>query len=138
MSRWALSILIMFGMIGLASAQTQPVQPQQHSENPGQTEAERWVWNEVRSSREPANLNRHCKIEEDLDPRAGDDPRWRDPCRAISVTLIERVLTQEPWRSELPFRGLRIIGAWISEPLDLSAARISVEVWLDKSRFEKK
>jgi hypothetical protein len=130
MSRWALSTLMTLAMIGLASVQAQPVQPQQQLENA----AERWVWDEARAGR-VADLHKHCNA--NLDPRAGDDARWRDPCRAISAIFIERVLTQQPWRSELPFRGLRIIGAQVSEPLDLAAARISAEVWLDRSRFER-
>jgi hypothetical protein len=49
---------------------------------------------------------------------------------------LKGVLTQEPWRSGLSSRGLRITGAKVPDPLDLGSARISVEVWLDRSRFE--
>ncbi len=132
MSRCALSIFVMFGMIGFALAQAQQVQPQQ-PENPGQNPAEIWVWDKVRSG-QVADLHGYCDAY--LDPRAGDDPRWRDPCRAISAAFLERVLTQEHWRSALPFPGLRIIGARVSELLDLTAAHISAEVWLNHSRFE--
>src|SRR5215213_6236629 len=133
MRRCALAIFMMFAMIGLALGQAQQDQLQQQLENPGQNAAERWVWDEARSGR-VANLHEHCNA--DLDPHASDDLRWRDECRAISAAFLERVLTQEPWRSALPFRGLRIIGAWVSEPLDLAAARIPVEVRLERSRFE--
>jgi hypothetical protein len=81
-----------------------------------------------------ADLHQHCNAH--LDPRVGNDSRWRDPCRLISAAFIERVLTQEPWRSGLSFRGLRMSGALVPELLDLAAARIPAEVWLHSSRFE--
>jgi hypothetical protein len=125
---------MLFEMAGIGSAQGQLAERQQLLTNPGQNEAERWVWNEVQGGRE-ANLHRHCNA--DLDPRARDDSRWRDPCRAISAAFIEQVLTQDPWRSRLPFRGLHIGGAEVSEPLDLAAAHVSAEIGLYSSRFER-
>ncbi|UVC19416.1 hypothetical protein IHQ72_35805 (plasmid) [Mesorhizobium onobrychidis] len=121
-------------MADVASVQAQPSQPQQQLENPGRNAAERWVWDELRAGR-VADFHGHCRA--DLDPRAGDDPRWRDPCRAISAAFLERVLTEEPWRSGIPFRGLRIVGARFSESLNLAGAPVSAEVWLERSRFER-
>jgi hypothetical protein len=73
---------------------------------------------------------------EDLDPRNSEDARWRDPCRAIGAAFIKRVLTEAPWRDVVARQGLRVLGAQITGPLDLSGARITPVVWLDRSRFE--
>ncbi|MBY3473628.1 hypothetical protein HFN78_22365 [Rhizobium laguerreae] len=126
-------IAAMIGMANVALAQAGPAQPQQQIENPGRNATERWVWEEVRAGR-VADLHAHCNA--DLDPRAGDDARWRDPCRAISAAFFERVLTEEPWRSGIPFRGLQLIGARLSESLDLGGAPIAAQVLLLRSRFE--
>jgi hypothetical protein len=129
---------------GPAPARAQPAPaPEAGRAPPGWTGggAERWAWGRA-LLREVADLGEHCRLvkgldeREDLDPRDGDDPRWGHDCRQISAAFVERVLTEEPWRGALPRRGLRIVGARVAEPLDLSAARVGARVWLDGSRFE--
>jgi len=47
-------------------------------------------------------------------------------------------LTEEPWCSALPERGLWILGARVAEPLNLDAAHVAATVRLERSRFEGK
>src|SRR4051812_37145780 len=90
--------------------------------NPGDSDAERWVWERARAG-EVADLDDRCGV--CLFPRQGDDAGWHDERRRISAAFIARVLTQKPWRDALPYQGLRIIGARVAEPLDLCAARVA-------------
>jgi hypothetical protein len=39
--------------------------------------------------------------------------------------------------SALPIEGVRIVGAWFSEPVDLASGRLDHQLWLDRCRFEK-
>jgi hypothetical protein len=94
------------------------------------TEPEKWVW-EKTCAGELADFN-HDNPKE-LDPKAGVG--W-GPERLISYSFLETVLFQEPYKTGLPRRGLRISGAWIRENIDLSNARLGAELWLDKCRFE--
>jgi hypothetical protein len=102
--------------------------------------AECWILQQARSGK-VANLGEYCKEQknldarEDLDPRNSEDARWRHKCRVIGTAFIKRVLTEKPWHDVL-IQGLRVLGAQVTEPLDLSSARITPVVWLDKSRFE--
>src|SRR4051812_45073467 len=129
--RWALSILIMLGMIGPAVAQTPPVQPQ-HIENPGQNDAERWVWREIQAGR-PANFNERDKPREPLDPRKPDV--W-DESRTLRAAFLKEILFREPYRSAIPIEGVRIIGARFAEKLDLAFGGLEQQLWLEKCRFE--
>lgn len=101
--------------------------------NPGDSDTERWVWDEVRAKR-VADL--HARCNEQLDVRKGRGSRSHDERRWISAAFIERILTEEPWRDALPHYGLRIRGALVTEPLNLSMARIAASLELNKSRFE--
>ena len=97
-------------------------------------DTEGWVWSRVQEG-QIANLNERCGTQE-LSPTTTGS-HWNDPCRVISASFIKRILTQEPWRSAIPYRGLRITGAQIKEPLDLDAANVTVDIELLRSRFEK-
>jgi hypothetical protein len=105
------------------------------------SDAECWILKQARSGK-VADLGDHCQQQkrldarEDLDPRNSEDARWRDPCRAIGGTFIKRVLTETPWRDVVARQGLRVLGAQITGLLDLSGARITPVVWLNRSRFE--
>jgi hypothetical protein len=77
------------------------------------------------------------KAEEDPDLRV-DDFHWDYPCRTISAAFIKHILTEERWRDVLARQGLRVRGASVTEPLDLTAAHIISGVRLERSRFEEK
>src|SRR5262245_10279121 len=94
------------------------------------SEPEKWVW-EMTSRGEIANFN--TKFQMELDPQSAAG--WTEK-RLISCSFLETVLLREPYKSELPRRGLRIAGAWITDNLDLANGRLASEWWIDKSRFE--
>jgi hypothetical protein len=110
-------------------------EPRDPSLNPGCSETERWVWEEVCAGR-VADLDARCGVR--LDPRDSVDNRWLDERRRIGAGFIERVLTQDPWRGALPHQGLRIVGARVAEPLDLFSARVAPVFWLVRSRVESR
>src|SRR5262249_39027853 len=69
--------------------------------NPGKTDTERWVWNEILNGR-IADLNQHCGIK--LDSRLSNDD-WGNTCRQISAKFVLRALSQKPWHDVLPQQG---------------------------------
>jgi uncharacterized protein YjbI with pentapeptide repeats len=96
------------------------------------SETEKWVWNQVCIG-EIANLNEHFDSSRPwLDPRSPDG--WTEEHK-LSSGFLETILLHDPWRSAIPRRGVRIIGAWFEEPLDLVEAEIAYELWLEKTRL---
>ena len=106
-----------------------PGEPCQVEPRPTWSETEKWVWSEVCVG-EIADLNLH--FYRGLEPRSADG--WTDG-RKLSSVFLETVLLYDPWRSAIPHQGVRIVGAWFDEPIDLVEAEISQEIWLDHSRF---
>src|SRR5262245_6096159 len=94
------------------------------------TEPEKWIW-EKNLNGEVADFN--LKFKTDIDPK--DPAGWSDE-RLISAGFLETVLLNDPYKSALPRRGLRISGVWIKEEIDMVNARINAEWWMDNSRFE--
>lgn len=94
-----------------------------------------WVWKQIQEGSE-ANFNK--KYDENLDPKQ-DDAAWRDPerPRQLSARFLTDILVGRPWSEEVHHRGVRILGARVTDCLDLSGAEIDFTVWLDDSRFEK-
>lgn len=97
------------------------------------TESEKWVWDKVCHG-EIADFNEKFSTEPELDPK---EPRFWKESRAISYSFLSIVLLDEAFTKALPRRGLRVVGAWVKDDIDLSNARLTVEWWIDKSRFEK-
>lgn len=100
--------------------------------SPGQewTEPERWVWGKVCLG-EVANFN------EKFDPLQPSEPSgWGDD-RLLGSSFLETILMAAPYQGPLSRRGVRIIGAWIKDPIDYSNGKIFVECWIDASRFEQ-
>src|SRR5687768_6422067 len=94
------------------------------------TEPEKWVWEKVCEG-EIASFN--LRYEKDLDPANIEE--WTDD-RIVSPQFLEAILLHEPYRSTLPRRGVRIVGAWIKEKLDLFNGSLTTEWRMEKSRFE--
>jgi hypothetical protein len=115
-----------------------PVMAQTPATNPGATPAERWLWERLRAPlgrpEFAVNLAQNCGGQA-ADPTNPEDPGWADPCREVSAGFIEAILSQDPWRGQLPRRGLRLQNMLVRGTLDLSALQIGAEVWLDNSRF---
>ena len=91
---------------------------------PGWSEPEKWVWQEVQAGR-IANFNdRYGKI----DPRSPDG--W-SAIREITPFFLETILTRDVYQKALPRQGVRIVGAWVRQPIDLAHGSLSHPWWLD-------
>jgi len=97
------------------------------------TPQEQWVWQRVCAG-EKADLAQAKDNGEALDP--SNTEVWPNE-RKLRSEFLETILLLEPFRSALPRQGVRIIGAWFTEPLDLSFATINRQLWLDGSRFDQ-
>ncbi len=106
--------------------------------NPGTTPAERWLWDRLRGPLPrpefAVTMADNCQGAA-ADPAQPEDPGWADPCRAVTAEFLELILSREPWRDQLPRRGLRLQNLRVVGALDLSALVVAVEVWLDASLF---
>ena len=135
-------LLALLGLFLALPAQAQApaptLAPTRGPTHPGTTAAERWLWDSLRGPLTrpefAVNMAGNCN---GATPSATEPnhPAWAEPCRAITAEFLETILTTEPWRSQLPRRGLRLQGMLVQGVLDLSATQISVELWLDQSRF---
>ncbi|MFQ5480985.1 MAG: hypothetical protein ACE5DW_06875, partial [Thermodesulfobacteriota bacterium] len=99
---------------------------------PEWTEQEKWVWKKIRNG-EIADFNEGVKHGGKLDPKNSKD--WPDN-RILTPSFLKTILLDEPFQSAIPYQGVCIIGACLKEPLDLSNARLSKQMWLDEFRFE--
>jgi hypothetical protein len=97
-----------------------------------ETTPEGWAWAQIRNDR-IADFNIHCGTSA-LDPHAKTG--WDDPCRQVSAKFIEDILIVAKLRDQVLRRRVRLRGAHISGPLNLSDAEITAEVWLDASRID--
>jgi hypothetical protein len=97
-----------------------------------ETTPEGWAWAQIRNDR-IADFNIHCGTSA-LDPHAKTG--WDDPCRQVSAQFIEDIMIVPKWRDQVLRRRVRLRGAHISGPLNLSDAEITAEVWLDASRID--
>jgi hypothetical protein len=97
------------------------------------SEAEKWVWDRVCRG-EIADLNERFDAGvSPIEPESFED--WTDE-RKLRSAFLEAVLMHDPWRSAIPRQGLRVVGAWFTEELDLQEADIAHSVWLERSRFD--
>jgi len=96
------------------------------------TQQEKWVWKQV-CERKIADFNKAEGYGGKLDPKKGEE--WPET-RVLRPAFLETILLHEPYRSALPRQGVRIVGAWFTESLDLSFAILVQQLWLDYSRFE--
>jgi len=96
------------------------------------TDVEKWVWQKA-SNGEIADFNEKFNDQPELKPDTAED--WT-AARLISNSFLESILVG-PYKNSLPRRGLRIVGAWFTQKIDLSNARLITELWLDKCRFEQ-
>ena len=97
------------------------------------TPQEKWVWEQV-SQGEIADFNKAEGYGGKLSPRKSEG--WKEN-RILRPKFLETILLQEPYQNALTHRGVRIVGAWFKEPVDLSNATIPSQLWLNGSRFEQ-
>ena len=95
------------------------------------SDIEKWVWDRACHG-QIADLNEH--VRQTLDPRSREG--WSDD-RKLSATFLETVLLHDPYRGALTRRGVRIVGAWFDQPVDLNESDLPREIWLHRSRFTR-
>ncbi len=100
------------------------------------TPGEAWAWSQTAAGR-VADFDAFCQgASHTAAGIVADDAVWNDPCRAVRGTVVEQMLTWEPWRDSMQHRGLRIAGARIIGGLDLADAHIVDPVSLLRSRID--
>ncbi len=101
------------------------------------SEPERWAWAEIRAGKIADFHARHSELnpkEPKLDPK---EPGGWDQTRKLSQAFLETILVDEPFKGAVPRQGVRIVGAWFEEPIDLDNSQIVPQLWLDQCRFER-
>ncbi|MEX0288114.1 MAG: hypothetical protein AB3N14_03315 [Flavobacteriaceae bacterium] len=95
------------------------------------SEAEKWAWEEIIAGRK-ANFNKKYKT---LDPKKeeGWDSTTND--RTISAKFLSEILTDQQLSAKAYKKGVRIIGAYFKETLDLKYTKLDYQLWLDDCRF---
>jgi uncharacterized protein YjbI with pentapeptide repeats len=97
------------------------------------TAQERWVWQKICLG-ETADFNGAAGVVDGfLDPAIKE--QWPKN-RIIRSRFLETILLDEPFRSALTHHGVRIWGAWLREPLNLSGGILPTTLQLQYSRFE--
>jgi hypothetical protein len=91
------------------------------------------VWTQLCKG-EIANFNQRDGRPDRLDPRKPEG--WEENRKLRTEEFLEAILLNERYRSLLPPDGVRIIGGWFVDPLDLSNAVLMHQLWLDHSRLE--
>jgi hypothetical protein len=95
---------------------------------------EGWAWARIKEGKQ-ANFNVRCRTPA-LDPRVGDETGWTNSCRRLSATFLVDVLTRAPWRDQVPFSGVSIIGARIVGDIDLRKTKMNRVLLIEQSRIE--
>lgn len=93
---------------------------------------ERWVWTQVCEGK-IADFNQLEGYGGVLDPKVPED--WPEN-RILRPAFLEAILLHQPYQGAIPRDGVRIRGAWFTEPIDLSNARVSHVLWLNGCRFD--
>ena len=105
--------------------------------DPSWTPLEAWVWRKLHAG-EIANIDHYQDNQGPLppaDPKTPED--WHNGRRRLPARFLEAVLLDEPFRSAIHRRGMRIQGAWFEEEIDLSNTELHCPLWLDRTRFER-
>ena len=97
------------------------------------TQSEQWAWTQICEAR-IANFNERPGGGL-FDPRDVKDVENLSD-RKLRSSFLETILLHEPFRSAIPRHGVRIIGAYVSNSIDLSNASIDRPLRLEQSRFE--
>jgi uncharacterized protein YjbI with pentapeptide repeats len=93
------------------------------------SDLEKWVWQEIGSGC-VADINVH--LGKTAGPEKPDD--WGTD-RRLSSAFLETILLHDPWQGAIPRQGVRIVAARFDEEVNLENARITPELWLDRTRF---
>ena len=100
------------------------------------SKAEKWAWTNICENKR-VDFNEHLK--ENLDPTIPDhDDKWKNEHRTLSAIFLNTILLHEPFRNNIPYRGVRISAAYIQGEFDLIDAVLERPLMLDKSIFSSK
>jgi len=127
--RWSASLLTALVLCLGADERIAAQAPYANEQTP-----EGWAWAQIKQGKE-ANLNDRCNTPA-LDPRAENDGRWTDGCRRISSAFLVDVLTNEPWRGQVPIFGVHIVGGRIEGDINLHNAKLNRAFSIKESRIE--
>jgi hypothetical protein len=94
------------------------------------TSPEAWVLS-LLCNGEIADFNRRAG--KALDPRA---PTGWTTDRELSADFLKKLLLSPGYQPARAQGGVRIIGAWIRQEIDLEGARIGDELWFERSRLD--
>ena len=111
------------------------MQEKQHSKveaHPSWTVQEKWVWSKI-STGEIANFNEGKAYGGALDPR--EPGEWPEG-RILTPSFLEAILLDEPFSGSSTRHGVRLIGAWFKDQIDLSNTILASQLWLENSRFD--
>jgi len=97
---------------------------------PEWTKIEQWVWEQVREGKQ-ADFNQLENIK--LDPAESE---CCTSTRKLSSNFLETILLDNPFQSALTRKGVRIIGAWFPDSINLENAEIKHEICIDESRLD--
>jgi len=111
--------LMMIGTFLAGPAAAQPVPPDM-------TPVEATAWSAIIAGK-TVDFDATCGR---IDPATAERP---DPCRTISHSFLETILTQAPWSSQLQREGVHLQGALVRGTVDLSNATIKSELALTGS-----
>jgi hypothetical protein len=97
------------------------------------TPQEKWVWKQICNG-EIADFNERDKeYDKVFDPK---NHKRKPKGRLLTSEFLETILLHETFCGSLTHHGVRIIGAWFKDPIDLTNATLYHQLWLDKSRFD--
>ena len=100
------------------------------------TLVEQSAWKKICENK-VVNFNEY--LNENLDPTNPDhDDRWADGRRTLSASFLNTILLYEPFRSAIPYRGVRIGAAYIQGEFDLTNAVLELPLALVDSIFSSR
>ncbi len=102
---------------------------------PQWSEVDRWAWREICEGR-PADFDEDLK--EEFDPTGPEHQnKWSDERRMLSPGFLETVLFHQPFRSAIPYWGVRIKGAVFSHAINFEGGQLDRPIVLANSAFER-
>ena len=97
-------------------------------------DSEIWAWTEICEGR-IANFNRRPG-NETLDPRnPKHNSKWKNEGRTLRSDFLRTILTNEPFRSAVPYRGVRFSGADFKDFIDMKDVSIEFPLVFHRSFF---
>ena len=94
---------------------------------------EKWVWKQVCEGK-IADLSKFEGFNTKIAPGKFG---YLSEIRILTPEFLETILLHEPYRGALTRYGVRIVGAWFTDPIDLSDATLAHPLWLESSRFDE-